>query len=173
MTHTVDAAGREHELTLTEERHAIERQFPGWEVRMKDGHPQATRGDATLAAPAIGVMGHMIADYEHREEARIRREAAGAVARGVALMDERDPGWLEHIDLNRLNLRSNCNCIVGQRSGGNYSIGLRVLGLGLDGEPASRYGFDTGVLASGLYRLAYDALENEWRKVITERRSAA
>ena len=36
------------------------------------------------------------------------------VARGVALLDRTLADWGERIDLDRLNLASPCNCILGQ-----------------------------------------------------------
>ena len=36
------------------------------------------------------------------------------VARGAAFLDETRPGWDRHIDLDRLSLRSACDCVLGQ-----------------------------------------------------------
>lgn len=36
------------------------------------------------------------------------------VARGVALLDEKLPGWDQRIDLDALDIGNACNCILGQ-----------------------------------------------------------
>ena len=87
MTHVMDPSGRDHEVTPAEERHAIERQFPGWHVWVSDaGHPWATRATessgVTLDAPGIGLMPFVIAEYEHRQE---RDRVAAWDERGAAL----------------------------------------------------------------------------------------
>jgi len=33
---------------------------------------------------------------------------------GARLLDEYDPEWYEHIDLNDFNIRSQCHCVIGQ-----------------------------------------------------------
>lgn len=36
------------------------------------------------------------------------------IAKGIALLDEKYPGWEEKIDLSILDIGSGCECIVGQ-----------------------------------------------------------
>jgi hypothetical protein len=93
---------------------------------------------------------------------------AECVAAGVALLDERRPGWEQLIDLERLNLGSSCRCILGQlwagAPGNPYERGRDAIGLVW---PATiRYGFDAGSPYD------YEALTGEWCRVITARREA-
>jgi hypothetical protein len=39
---------------------------------------------------------------------------AERVAKGAALLDEREPGWWRDIDVDRLDLSSPCRCVLGQ-----------------------------------------------------------
>lgn len=96
------------------------------------------------------------------------------VARGVALLDERSPGWVNKVSLNKLNMWSSADCIVGQVLG-NYCAGIRVLGL--DTKGAANHGFqaDLGTRITlpappallDLVARDYTALTAEWRRVIT------
>lgn len=94
------------------------------------------------------------------------------VARGVALLDERLPGWVERIDLYKLDLASGCRCILGQEFRGHvsessysngYLIGLDEL-FNDDDDEAARHGFTVEVGEP------FAALEVEWRRVILARR---
>lgn len=91
------------------------------------------------------------------------------VERGAALLDERLPGWEDKIDLERLDLASTCNCVLGQlhRKRGrpghrNYYAGLNELGI----TTPSRYGFS--VWSGG----RFESLTEAWRRLITRRRIA-
>jgi hypothetical protein len=46
-----------------------------------------------------------------------RQELNLAAERGAKWMDEKMPGWHNWIDLERLNVRSECDCILGQSGG--------------------------------------------------------
>ena len=88
---------------------------------------------------------------------------AERVAKGAAFLDEREPGWDERIDLDRLDIDSNCRCILGQLHDKSYATGRRALGL---------RGHGVGL---GFYPSASDsphALTAEWERVITARREA-
>jgi hypothetical protein len=39
---------------------------------------------------------------------------AERVARGAALLDEREPGWWQRIDLGALDMDEPCECVLGQ-----------------------------------------------------------
>lgn len=85
------------------------------------------------------------------------------IACGMALLDERRPGWRDEIDVKTLDLGSECNCILGQLDG-DYLDSVLDMGLGI-GE-SRRYGFDI----SGHDRdegAAYAALTAEWRQALT------
>lgn len=104
------------------------------------------------------------------------------VARGVALLDEKLPGWHLRIDVARLNLCSACNCILGQEFATHedvdgpawtgFDVGVREV-LNGDVHQASEYGFDAdGFSLEGEGR-DFVALTAEWRRVILARRGGA
>lgn len=66
------------------------------------------------------------------------------VKRGIALLDEKHPGWEREINIENLNLSSYEDCMLGQLferqampSETPYDAGLRILGL----ELGKFYGF--------------------------------
>ncbi len=86
------------------------------------------------------------------------------VARGIALLDQKIPGWRQHVDADRLDMRvaerrENGCCILAQLYG-EYLAGLEVIGL--DGEDDSPYGFDDADAAD------YPALTNAWKRALGE-----
>lgn len=81
------------------------------------------------------------------------------VDKGAALLDENVPGWISHIDLDRLSIADPNNCIVGQLYG-VYHIGIAAL----DYPPPCGYGFNGD---------DYSALNEAWRALITARRAEA
>jgi hypothetical protein len=94
------------------------------------------------------------------------------VAREAALLDERDPGWLERIDLATLNMR--CNCVIHQVSRGrSFFTGLHALGLA-DGAAADHgFWWDADDLSDDEISADIRALDAEWRRVIKARRATA
>jgi hypothetical protein len=100
------------------------------------------------------------------------------VERGAALMDEKRPGWLDVIDLGRLDIAVTCDCITGQQPGGFTRV-MNDLGIGHSAEAAS-YGFGAYAPDPDLPELEYgrivaeeyDALTGAWRGLITRRRTA-
>jgi hypothetical protein len=99
------------------------------------------------------------------------------VARGVALLDEKLPGWWKRIDVIKLDLGSGCGCVLGQtwdepvpeRSAYTpYAFHANALFGDWDCDnEAARYGFN---VTGDEYRDAFDALTAEWRRVILARR---
>jgi hypothetical protein len=96
---------------------------------------------------------------------------AERVARGAALLDEREPGWWQRIDLSKLDLASTCRCVLGQLwidmaieddEEDPYNMALRDLSLyhGRDED----LGFDR---EDGEQ---YPPLTAAWRELIEERR---
>lgn len=91
------------------------------------------------------------------------------VLRGAEFLDEKlGPDWDEEIDLNRLNLGSTCNCIVGQLNPAHqrlrhrrYWQGLLTLGAT---ERAAKLGFNTWG------RQTFDTLTEGWAALILKRR---
>ena len=90
-------------------------------------------------------------------------EPTEAVARGAALLDEKMPGWESRIDVQRLNITSYKDSMLGQLYG-RYNFGLDSLKLNYLGD--APLGFN-GTIAN------MDALTEAWRRLIAERRFAA
>lgn len=89
------------------------------------------------------------------------------VARGVALLDEKAPGWYEKINLDNLYMGSTFACVIGQISEGAYNDGLAALGLDEDTSP--RYGFDFYNISEGS-STRWNDLQNLWTAEILKRR---
>ncbi len=91
---------------------------------------------------------------------------AERVARGVALLDLKAPGWDDRINVAELNIASCHVCICGQVFG-SYSGGIRVLGIDWNADndymyrSPVEYGFTGGPLVT-----------EAWRDVIARRRLA-
>lgn len=85
------------------------------------------------------------------------------VAAGVALLDERDPGWAQRLPrLSRLAIGSAENCVLGQLYGYFYNGWTR---LRISGPDTEAYGFaewDRGKVGR---------CNAAWRRAILERRS--
>jgi hypothetical protein len=100
------------------------------------------------------------------------------IARGAALLDEKLPGWVDQIDLDRLDLGSPCRCILGQTWDGGtipgysrFETHANALGLGDDEE--IEHGFNA---SGGDYfedAPEYRALTAEWKRVILARLAGA
>lgn len=87
------------------------------------------------------------------------------VQRGAAWLDTERPGWAGEIDLGQLILSSPCRCVLGQLYGDYVDAPL----VDEHGDQAGvEHGFNAALTGT-----EYDALEAEWRRVITERRAAA
>jgi hypothetical protein len=91
------------------------------------------------------------------------------VQRGIALLDQKVPGWRKRIDLDRLDMimglpdSTGCGCILTQVFG-NYWRGLRLLDFdGLDGGDDD-YGFD---VAGRDANESYHDLTAAWRRALT------
>ena len=94
------------------------------------------------------------------------------VERGAALLDERKPGWDRKVDLEKLDLYSPCNCVLGQvygdrlshYDGYGYNRGLRLLELHYQGSKL--HGFTA--MPNGYH----GNLTAAWRRLIEKRRGA-
>lgn len=80
-----------------------------------------------------------------------------AVDSGVALLDERLPGWRSAVDPEALDLSNSCGCVLGQVFG-DFHKGEEVLGLSR--ADSRRLGFFK------TSRMTYDRLTAAWRKVL-------
>lgn len=97
--------------------------------------------------------------------------AAERVAKGAAFLDERQPGWRDHIEIMRLDMRSGCDCVLGQLDDRKTEAGW---GLTLDRFDLTRatsaaLGFDLPEwrMQSTDERAAeWDELEREWLREI-------
>lgn len=110
---------------------------------------------------------------------------AARVAKGVALLDEKRPGWERELDLETLDIRSGERCVTAQLSGmhnglTSYLDGMRQLDL-TDGNNGSyvAHGFNAEDLEAMDDDVEYDqhevysTLNSLWRDVVTERLTAA
>jgi hypothetical protein len=87
------------------------------------------------------------------------------VRRGAALLDERTPGWMERINLDRLDIGSLADCPLGQVFGGFWAGHQHLWGtLWMSGE-ARQHGF------ADLPK-NFTALTETWRALISERRAS-
>lgn len=91
-------------------------------------------------------------------------DVVSRIPEGVALLDDVVPNWASKVDLSRLSMSDYNWCVLGQVFG-DYSEGRRSLGIPIgDGQ---WYGFDQCSTDSN-----WEALDEAWAKVISERRSA-
>lgn len=79
-----------------------------------------------------------------------------AVKRGAALLDERLPGWRNHVHPETLDLSSACGCVLGELFG-DYERGCGILGL--TPRDARWFGFMEG-------RTRFAALTAGWRRLL-------
>lgn len=95
------------------------------------------------------------------------------VKQGMALLDEKHgPEWVDRIDVDTLNLRDSCRCVLGQLNGGDYDRGLSAVGI----NPHTKYdtaedianGFD--LPCSDPFGVDYSPLTTAWKHAILARR---
>lgn len=93
------------------------------------------------------------------------------VARGARLMDEREPGWFKRVDVDRLDMLSPRDDVLGQTWDGPVPSWSSPSSTHYDAlfpdpvnEVASGYGFD------GKSRRELTLLGEEWKRVILARR---
>lgn len=102
------------------------------------------------------------------------------VARGAALLDEKLPGWVDRIDLDKLDIGNPCQCVLGQTWAGDVHPDSNeylahaddLFGHSWDDDTGSnsvdiRHGFNA------FWREDAAALAAEWRRVIEARRSGS
>ncbi len=87
------------------------------------------------------------------------------VERGAAFLDEHEPRWWKRIDEERLRLRSDCNCVLGQLYG---SYGDFVMETELGFSWSEEHGFDR---SSGGDVLDYCTLDTLWLEAIAQRKN--
>lgn len=98
------------------------------------------------------------------------REIDPRVLRGVALLDEKHPGWAQRINLDRFELRAIDNCVLGQLYERDYFKGVSQV-LGNASEVVQEdFGFNVGYDGDDAeVERVFDLLEADWRVVIAER----
>lgn len=95
-------------------------------------------------------------------------------ARGARMLDEREPGWFKHVDVDRLDMLSATDDLLAQTWDGPVAswsspseAHYDVLFPDLVEEKASRYGL------GGKSRRELWALGEEWKRVILARREGS
>lgn len=106
---------------------------------------------------------------------------AERVAAGAAFLDEREPGWDQRIDLGRLNLKSECRCVLGQLNSalasdwgvitGKYGL-HRAWDSGPRGLADTDLGFNVSVQRRG-DEAEWAELTAAWHQLITARRAVS
>lgn len=98
------------------------------------------------------------------------------VARGMALLDERMPGWEHNIDLGSLDVGSPSRCVVGQLFEGGFTHGITELDLTdedgyNDVQREIEHGFEVPMVmtANGYEEREYGPLTEEWTHQIAGR----
>jgi hypothetical protein len=104
------------------------------------------------------------------------------VARGVALLDEKCPGWDQKINVKALDIEDPANCVIGQvykdsgivgafGIGATNLVGKKAYGNDINAPVLIEHGF------SGTRRPGddneFDALTAAWKRAIRARRAAA
>lgn len=105
------------------------------------------------------------------------------VAKGIALLDQKVPGWPDRIDLEQLSISSGTHCVTAQVSGVfNYTVGMRMLDLeeGLCNTGSyTQHGFqvedsDAPGMPEDYYTVeGYTTLNAIWKREIGARQAAA
>lgn len=111
------------------------------------------------------------------------------VARGIALLDEKFPGWAEHINLALFDIQDPSYCVLSylsywQTAYRSYAEGKVLLGLPTGGDnydrEATDHGFNVDSDPSDLtlprgydMHYAFIDLTNVWRREIAARQEAA
>lgn len=96
------------------------------------------------------------------------------VVAGAKFLDEHMPGWEKRVNLDELEMSSECLCILGQQNG-SYGQVAESLGLDPDGKQATDLGFlesTLGDVNANLHAVLaeYHALDDAWHDLITARR---
>lgn len=99
------------------------------------------------------------------------RKLRQAVDQGARLLDLKRPGWARIIDLDRLDISSCWNCILGQVYGA-FGTGEVRLGLGYGDDDIGlpmQYGFESVSILQANQQEDYRRLRALWREEILRR----
>lgn len=102
------------------------------------------------------------------------------VARGIALLDEKQPGWFNRIDLEELNLGSCFKCVLGQlfsnvglnEARSPYSKGINTIFSGQSNIGAVGAGDCGFTLCDNNPAADWDELRCTWVRAIVAKRNA-
>lgn len=108
---------------------------------------------------------------DRRVDGMTDRAAAKAARRGARLLDQREPGWHQAVNLTQLDISDGNACVLGQvfepqtewqqlAYGSGYNRGMYLLGLEYGGS--CRHGF-------AAYRCSYGQLEEAWTAEVEKR----
>lgn len=109
---------------------------------------------------------------QRREDERRMPVIAERVKRGAALLDEKRPGWWQRIDLGRLDVASDCDCVGGQLPGGYGKVADDLFGPGVTFSLEVSHGFEADGDFEGGDAGEFAALTEAWRSLILARRAA-
>lgn len=90
------------------------------------------------------------------------------VKQGVALLDEKCPGWEFRVDLEALHMGDECRCVLGQLYC-EYIEGRDALSLSQD--DAMEHGFDVPRSPRYAYESEYRKLTRAWAAAVEGRRA--
>lgn len=98
---------------------------------------------------------------------------ASRVRRGIARLEEYEPGSTDRIDLGTLDLYDWNRCAIAQSIGdGNYLRGHGLLGLPYGDSATAKYGFSTTHQELNALQENYEALRQAWITELTAHRTA-
>jgi hypothetical protein len=92
---------------------------------------------------------------------------AERVRAGAAWLDEHEPGWVDRINLDRLDLSSQCRCVLGQLDG-DYLTSVIQRGLSEKYDVGTPFGFS---LCIDEPDSLWPTLTAAWRELIDARRA--
>ena len=93
------------------------------------------------------------------------KELEKRVIRGVKFLDEHYPGWLQEIDVDRLNLEHYSNCVLGQLYG---DFGDGMYDLELSEEDIEFFGFFIPRHDPTVFKQAYERLTLAWKDMLND-----
>jgi hypothetical protein len=95
-----------------------------------------------------------------------------AAERGAAWLDEHIPGWLERVDLGRLDMASLVDCVLAQAGGDDWGSVYRAHDLTV--EETEYLGFEAANKGRvTLTPSSYEALDAAWNDLVNRRRLEA
>ncbi len=87
------------------------------------------------------------------------------VRRGMALLDERSPGWRQEIEVEFINVESPIDCPLGQVYNTYYN-GLRELGLSVEESVACGFSLYDVVYDLQMYPIYAEQMNFTWKGLL-------